>query len=227
MGFFIFGLGIIIASQNLQIDITPRVLWGWAFFCVGFKRQVGSKHGYGVFPGVLIDKMHPPMHGLGILSLGFERQDVPKHGRGLVSHGSETRWTQASTFFRRLCDACWLKDVIPLNRFTWLLIKLDFASYWCMRLGGWLKDFQHLNTISLMPGIIQEKKGPKWYYGQQAPFCTMKWDQYWSCWAWSMSFCPVLADSSRAYSRAWPVFPTVWFTSQVERAKPQVELAKP
>jgi hypothetical protein len=40
------------------------------------------------FPWGLIDKMYPPMHGLGILSLGFERQDVPKHGRGLVSHGS-------------------------------------------------------------------------------------------------------------------------------------------
>jgi hypothetical protein len=88
MGFFIFGLGIIIASQNLQIDMTQRVLRGWAFFCVGFKSQVGPKHGHGLFPGVLIDKMYPPMHGLDILSLGFERQDVPKRGLGLVSHGS-------------------------------------------------------------------------------------------------------------------------------------------
>jgi hypothetical protein len=202
MAFFTFGLGIIIASQNLQIDITQRVLYGWAFFCVGFKSQVGPKHGQ-------------------VFSLGFDRQDVPTHAWTwhslpwvwetrctqawtwpCLTWVCETRWTQASTIFRSSCDACWLKNFIPLNRFTWLLIKLDFASDQCMRFGGWQKGFQHLNTIRLMPGIIEGKKGPKWYYDQQAPFYTMKWDQYWSCWAWSMSFCPVLADSSRAYWRA-------------------------
>jgi len=55
---------------------------------LGSRVKLDPKHGHGLFPGVLIDKMYPPMHGLGILFLGFERQDVPKHGRGLVSHGS-------------------------------------------------------------------------------------------------------------------------------------------
>jgi len=36
-----------------------------------------------------------------------------------------------------------------------------------------LSTFEHY-TVRLMPGIIQGKKGPKWYYSQQAPFCTMK-----------------------------------------------------
>jgi hypothetical protein len=152
---------------------------------------------------------------------GFDRQDVPTHAWTwhslpwvwetrctqawtwpCLTWVCETRWTQAWTIFRRSCDACWLKNFIALNRFTWLLIKLDFASDQCMRFGGSPKGFQHLNTIRLMPGIIQGKKGPKWYYGQQAPFCTMKWDPYWSCWAWLMSFCPPLADSSWAYWRA-------------------------
>jgi len=145
------------------------------------------------------------------LTWGFDRQDVPTHAWTwhslpwvwetrctqartwpCLTWVYETRWTQASTIFRRSCDACWLKNFIPLNRFTWLLIKLDFASDQCMRFGGWQKDFQHLNTIRLMPGTNSRKKRSKMvYYGQQAPFCSMKWDWYWACWAWSMSFCPV------------------------------------
>jgi hypothetical protein len=137
-------------------------LWGWGLFLCWVQESSWTQGWTCSFPW------------------GFDRQDVPTHAWTwhslpwvwqtrctqawtwpCLTWVCETRWTQTSTFFRRSCDTCWLKNFIPLNRFTWLLIKLDFAFDQCIRFGVWLKDFQHLNTRRLMPGIIQEKKRSK------------------------------------------------------------------